>query len=117
MDVGVSRCEQRPSDPAPVNVAWVGPQRGGSTTSNESLKAAGNKQPRTVVFGTPTKDLCAAVDFNRLSDGDDDDTNNTVCFMISRIAEYRTTNFVARAKRGIAWKTDAPKALKWRTHP
>ncbi|CAH2234082.1 jg7723 [Pararge aegeria aegeria] len=34
----------------PVNAAFVGPQRGGQPTSSESPRAAGNKQPRTVVF-------------------------------------------------------------------
>ncbi|CAH2266215.1 jg17801 [Pararge aegeria aegeria] len=46
-----------------VNAAMVGPQRGGQTTSNDTLGAAGNKRPRTVE--SPTKDLCPAVDFNR----------------------------------------------------
>ncbi|CAH2218242.1 jg9833 [Pararge aegeria aegeria] len=40
---------------AQVNAALVGPQRGGQTTSNESLGAAGNKRPRTVDFRTPYK--------------------------------------------------------------
>ncbi|CAH2269026.1 jg16050 [Pararge aegeria aegeria] len=39
-------------DPAQVNAVFVGPQRGGQTTSSESLGAAGNKRPRTVDFGT-----------------------------------------------------------------
>ncbi|CAH2210380.1 jg17405 [Pararge aegeria aegeria] len=39
--------------PAQVNAVLVGPQRGGQTTSSESLGAAGNKRPRTVDFGTP----------------------------------------------------------------
>ncbi|CAH2244340.1 jg25292, partial [Pararge aegeria aegeria] len=33
------------------NAALVGPQRGGHTTSNESLGAAGNKRPRIMDFG------------------------------------------------------------------
>ncbi|CAH2259291.1 jg10036 [Pararge aegeria aegeria] len=47
---GVPRCWN--GDPAQVNAVLVGPQRGGQTTSNESLGAAGNKRPRTVDFGT-----------------------------------------------------------------
>ncbi|CAH2269130.1 jg27385 [Pararge aegeria aegeria] len=39
-------------DPAQVNAALFGPQRGGQTTSNEALEAAGNKRPRTVDFET-----------------------------------------------------------------
>ncbi|CAH2236078.1 jg3650 [Pararge aegeria aegeria] len=39
--------------PPQVNAALVGPQRGGQTTSNESLGTAGNKRPRTVDLGTP----------------------------------------------------------------
>ncbi|CAH2237921.1 jg18724 [Pararge aegeria aegeria] len=50
MENGVRRCWN--GDPAQVNAALVGPQRGGRTSSNESLKAAGNKRPRTVDFGT-----------------------------------------------------------------
>ncbi|CAH2234140.1 jg23736 [Pararge aegeria aegeria] len=53
MDVGVPKCWN--GDPELVNAASVGPQRGGLTTSNESLGAAGNKRPRTVDFGTPYK--------------------------------------------------------------
>ncbi|CAH2236332.1 jg10714 [Pararge aegeria aegeria] len=45
----------RNGDPAPINAALVGPQRGGQTTSKEPLGAAGNKRPRTVDFGTPYK--------------------------------------------------------------
>ncbi|CAH2262998.1 jg18699 [Pararge aegeria aegeria] len=37
-------------DPAQLNAALVGPHRGGQTTSNESLGAAGNKRPRTEDF-------------------------------------------------------------------
>ncbi|CAH2222686.1 jg4279 [Pararge aegeria aegeria] len=40
---------------AQVNAALVGPQRGGQTTSYESLGAAVNKRLRTVDFGTPYK--------------------------------------------------------------
>ncbi|CAH2269549.1 jg19094 [Pararge aegeria aegeria] len=47
------RC--RVAIPAPWNAALVGPQRGGQTTSNEPLGAAGSKRPRTVDFGTPYK--------------------------------------------------------------
>ncbi|CAH2227376.1 jg300 [Pararge aegeria aegeria] len=50
MDVGVPRCWN--GDPAQVNAVLVRPQRGGQTTSNEALGAAGNKRPRTVDFGT-----------------------------------------------------------------
>ncbi|CAH2211249.1 jg26730 [Pararge aegeria aegeria] len=53
MYVGVPRCWN--GDPARLNAALVGSQRGGQTTSNESLGAAGNKRPRTVVFRTPNK--------------------------------------------------------------
>ncbi|CAH2242933.1 jg14501 [Pararge aegeria aegeria] len=53
MDVGVPRCYN--GDPAKVNAALIGPQRGGQTTSNESLGAAGNKRHRTVDFGTLNK--------------------------------------------------------------
>ncbi|CAH2247559.1 jg750 [Pararge aegeria aegeria] len=51
--VGVLRCWS--GDPAPVNAAWVGPQRGGRMTSGESLAAAGGKRPRTVYCETPYK--------------------------------------------------------------
>ncbi|CAH2233687.1 jg19343 [Pararge aegeria aegeria] len=50
MDVGVPTFQG--VGIAQVNAALVGPQRGGQTTSNESLGAAGNKRPRTVDFGT-----------------------------------------------------------------
>ncbi|CAH2258749.1 jg5418 [Pararge aegeria aegeria] len=40
-------------NPAPVTIAVVGPQRGGQTTSSESLGAAGNKRPKMVDFETP----------------------------------------------------------------
>ncbi|CAH2268404.1 jg6273 [Pararge aegeria aegeria] len=55
MVVGVPRCWN--GDPAQVYAVLVGPQRGGQTTSNESLGAAGNKWPRTVDFGTLYKRL------------------------------------------------------------
>ncbi|CAH2241464.1 jg15661 [Pararge aegeria aegeria] len=56
MDVGISRWKRWwNGDPAQVNAALVGPQRGGQTTSHESLEAAGNKRPRTVDCGTPYK--------------------------------------------------------------
>ncbi|CAH2236266.1 jg7030 [Pararge aegeria aegeria] len=45
-------------DPAQVNAALFSPQRGGQTTYNESLGAAGNKRPKTgwmVDFGTSYK--------------------------------------------------------------
>ncbi|CAH2245461.1 jg8714 [Pararge aegeria aegeria] len=45
--------EEMDGDPAPVNAALVVPQRGGQTTSNESLGATGSKRPRAVNFGTP----------------------------------------------------------------
>ncbi|CAH2239124.1 jg10409 [Pararge aegeria aegeria] len=48
-----SRCWN--GDPAQVNAALVGPQKGGQTTSNESLGSEGNKRPRTVDFVTPYK--------------------------------------------------------------
>ncbi|CAH2242904.1 jg14474 [Pararge aegeria aegeria] len=38
---------------AQVDAAWIAPQRGGQTTSNESPGAAGNERPKTVDFGTP----------------------------------------------------------------
>ncbi|CAH2243827.1 jg23212 [Pararge aegeria aegeria] len=53
MDVGVLRYWN--ADPAPVNAALVGPQRGGQMTSGESLGAAGGKRPGTVYCGTPYK--------------------------------------------------------------
>ncbi|CAH2236631.1 jg16469 [Pararge aegeria aegeria] len=64
MDVGVPRCWN--GDPAKMNAALVGLQRGGQETSNESLGAAGNKRPRTVVSELHSTDLCPADDFNRL---------------------------------------------------
>ncbi|CAH2228638.1 jg3184 [Pararge aegeria aegeria] len=38
-----------------VNGALVGLERGGQTTTNESLRAAENRRHRTVDFGTPYK--------------------------------------------------------------
>ncbi|CAH2223684.1 jg210 [Pararge aegeria aegeria] len=48
MDVGDPECWN--GDPAHVNAALIGPQRGDQTTSNVSLGADGNKRPRTVDF-------------------------------------------------------------------
>ncbi|CAH2268541.1 jg2229 [Pararge aegeria aegeria] len=42
---------------APVNIALVDLQRGGQTTSSESLGAAKNKRPRNVDFETLCKRL------------------------------------------------------------
>ncbi|CAH2238462.1 jg23933 [Pararge aegeria aegeria] len=53
MDVGIQSSWN--GNPALVNAALVDPLRGGQTTSNESLGAAGNMRPRTVDFGTPYK--------------------------------------------------------------
>ncbi|CAH2260423.1 jg15530 [Pararge aegeria aegeria] len=64
-------------DPARVNAALVGPQRGGQKKSNESLGAAGNKRPRTAL-GLPKKDVCPAVD-----GGDDDDDDDEAITALS----------------------------------
>ncbi|CAH2269166.1 jg1699 [Pararge aegeria aegeria] len=61
-------------DPAPVNAALVGPQRGGP---NKSLGAAGSKRPRTVNFGTPYKRPMSII-----TSSDDDD--NTITAATSR---------------------------------
>ncbi|CAH2233149.1 jg17776 [Pararge aegeria aegeria] len=53
MDVGVRRCWN--GHLAPVTVASLDSPRGGWMPSNESEGAAGPKQHRTVVFGTPYK--------------------------------------------------------------
>ncbi|CAH2226784.1 jg4675 [Pararge aegeria aegeria] len=58
MHVGVPR--RSSGDPAQVNAELVDLQRGGQTTSNESLGAAVNKRPRTVDFGTPYKRLMSS---------------------------------------------------------
>ncbi|CAH2207481.1 jg23359 [Pararge aegeria aegeria] len=48
-------------DPAQVNAVLVVPQRGGQTTSNEALGAAGNKRPKIVEFGTLYKSLVSSI--------------------------------------------------------
>ncbi|CAH2238367.1 jg18013 [Pararge aegeria aegeria] len=53
-------------DPTPVKAVLVDPKPGGQTTSSESREPLDTSGPESWSLEHPTKDLCPAMDVNRL---------------------------------------------------
>ncbi|CAH2207530.1 jg23329 [Pararge aegeria aegeria] len=82
----VPRCWN--GDPVKVKPALVGPQRGGLTTSNESLEAAGNKRPRPVDFGTTYKRPMSSSGLQSSTDCDEMMMMMMMMMMIMRVFKW-----------------------------